>query len=95
MAGTNVAGNTGKMTVQQNCDNLQAMTELAQSARRAVLLGAVPPANRFPLAARVKTVGRSGRSTCSCKTTPVAPAPPSSTSPALAVETGAMARRWL
>jgi len=51
MAGTNdVAGNTGKMTVQQSCDNLQAMTELAQAHGIAVLLGAVPPADHFPLA---------------------------------------------
>ena len=49
MAGTNdVAGNTGRMTVQQSCDNLQAMTELAQAHGIAVLLGAVPPADHFP-----------------------------------------------
>ena len=49
MAGTNdIAGNTGKITVQQSCDNLQMMTELAQAHGIKVLLASVPPAASFP-----------------------------------------------
>ncbi len=58
MAGTNdIAGNTGKMTVQQSCDNLRMMTELAQANGIKVLLAAVPPADHFPWRQGLATVG--------------------------------------
>ncbi len=49
MGGANdIAGNTGKMTVPQSCDNLRMMTELARANGIKVLLASVPPADRFP-----------------------------------------------
>ncbi len=58
MAGTNdIAGNTGKMTVQQSCDNLRMMTELAQANGIKVLLASVPPADHFPWRPGLATVG--------------------------------------
>ncbi|WHU04168.1 GDSL-type esterase/lipase family protein [Sphingomonas sp. NIBR02145] len=57
MAGTNdIAGNTGKMTVQQSCDNLRMMTELAQANGIKVLLASVPPADHFPWRQGLETV---------------------------------------
>ena len=57
MAGTNdIAGNTGKITLQQSCDNLRMMTELAQANGIKVLLGSVPPADHFPWRPGLETV---------------------------------------
>lgn len=57
MAGTNdIAGNTGPMTVQQSCDNLRMMTELAQANGIKVLLASVPPADHFPWRPGMETV---------------------------------------
>ncbi len=57
MAGTNdIAGNTGKITVPQSCDNLRMMTELAQANGIKVLLASVPPADRFPWRPGLATV---------------------------------------
>jgi len=57
MAGTNdIAGNTGKMTVPQSCDNLRMMTELAQANGIKVLLASVPPADHFPWRQGLETV---------------------------------------
>jgi lysophospholipase L1-like esterase len=57
MAGTNdIAGNTGKITVAQSCDNLRMMTELAQANGIKVLLASVPPAGDFPWRPGLETV---------------------------------------
>lgn len=57
MAGTNdIAGNTGKITIQQSCDNLQMMAELAQAHGIQVLLASVPPAASFPWRRGVESV---------------------------------------
>lgn len=57
MAGTNdIAGNTGKITLQQSCDNLRMMTELAQANGIKVLLASVPPADHFPWRPGLETV---------------------------------------
>lgn len=49
MAGTNdIAGNSGPMTQAMSRDNLAAMTTLARAHDVQVLLGAIPPAARFP-----------------------------------------------
>lgn len=57
MAGTNdIAGNTGRMTIQQSCDNLRMMTELAQANGIKVLLASVPPADHFPWRPGLETV---------------------------------------
>lgn len=58
MAGTNdIAGNTGKISVAQSCDNLRMMTELAQANGIKVLLASVPPADNFPWRPQLDTVG--------------------------------------
>ena len=57
MAGTNdIAGNTGRITIPQSCDNLRMMTELAQANGIRVLLGSVPPAKSFPWRPGLDTV---------------------------------------
>lgn len=57
MAATNdIAGNTGKITIPQTCDNFRMMTELAQKNRIAVLLACVPPADHFPWRPGLETV---------------------------------------
>lgn len=57
MAGTNdIAGNTGKISLQQSCDNLRMMTELAQANGIKVLLASVPPADHFPWRVGLETV---------------------------------------
>lgn len=48
MAGTNdIAGNTGKMTLEQSFDNFRMMTTLAKAHGIKVLLASVPPAASF------------------------------------------------
>ncbi|MDG2536017.1 GDSL-type esterase/lipase family protein [Sphingomonas sp. HITSZ_GF] len=57
MAGTNdIAGNTGKITVAQSCDNLRMMAELARANGIRVLLASVPPADNFPWRPGLETV---------------------------------------
>jgi lysophospholipase L1-like esterase len=57
MAGTNdIAGNTGKITIPQTCDNIRMMTELAQANKIQVLLASVPPAKGFPWRPGLETV---------------------------------------
>jgi lysophospholipase L1-like esterase len=57
MAGTNdIAGNTGKMTLEQSFDNFRMMTQIAQANRVQVLLASVPPANGFPWRPGLDTV---------------------------------------
>jgi len=58
MAGTNdVAGNTGPVTLEQVEGNIASMAELAQAHGIRVILGAVPPAARFPWRPQVVPVG--------------------------------------
>jgi lysophospholipase L1-like esterase len=57
MAATNdVAGNTGKITLAQTCDNFRMMTAIAQANGIQVLLASVPPADRFPWRPGLETV---------------------------------------
>ena len=59
MAGTNdIAGNTGKMTFSQSCDNLRMMIELTRAHGIKVLLASVPPAASFPWRPGLETVSR-------------------------------------
>lgn len=49
LAGTNdIAGNTGPNSADQYRDNIRAMVTLARSNGIRVILGAIPPAGRFP-----------------------------------------------
>ncbi|MDV3456944.1 GDSL-type esterase/lipase family protein [Sphingomonas sp. HF-S4] len=57
MAATNdVAGNTGKITLTQTCDNFRMMTAIAQANRIEVLIASVPPADGFPWRPGLETV---------------------------------------
>jgi lysophospholipase L1-like esterase len=57
MAATNdVAGNTGKITLAQTCDNFRMMTQIAQANHIQVLLASVPPADHFPWRQGLETV---------------------------------------
>jgi lysophospholipase L1-like esterase len=57
MAATNdVAGNTGKITLGQSCDNFRMMTAIAQANRIQVLIASVPPADRFPWRPGLETI---------------------------------------
>ncbi|MDP5279689.1 GDSL-type esterase/lipase family protein [Sphingomonas sp. DG1-23] len=57
MAATNdVAGNTGKITLAQTCDNFRMMTAIAQAHRIQVVLASVPPADHFPWRQGLETV---------------------------------------
>jgi lysophospholipase L1-like esterase len=57
MAATNdVAGNTGKITLAQTCDNFRMMTAIAQANGIQVLLASVPPADGFPWREGIETV---------------------------------------
>jgi lysophospholipase L1-like esterase len=49
IAGANdIAGNSGPMTIEQTEANIRSMVELAQAHGVRVIIGAVPPAARFP-----------------------------------------------
>jgi lysophospholipase L1-like esterase len=57
MAATNdVAGNTGKITFAQTCDNFRMMTAIAQAHRIKVVIASVPPADHFPWRQGLETV---------------------------------------
>lgn len=57
MAATNdVAGNTGKISLAQTCDNFRMMTAIAQANRIQVVLASVPPADHFPWRQGLETV---------------------------------------
>ena len=57
MAATNdVAGNTGKITLEQTFDNFRMMTAIAQANRIEVLIASVPPADHFPWRPGLATV---------------------------------------
>jgi lysophospholipase L1-like esterase len=57
MAGTNdVAGNTGRITVEQTCQNLTAICQIARVNGITVLLASVPPADHFPWRPGLETV---------------------------------------
>lgn len=57
MAGTNdIAGNTGKMTLEQTFDNFRMMVTLAKANGIKVLLASTPPADHFPWRPGLQTV---------------------------------------
>jgi hypothetical protein len=65
MAGTNdIAGNTGKITLAQSCDNFRMMTDARQGQRHpgAARLGA--PGRRFPVAPRARDGETDPRDQC-------------------------------